>query len=67
MTLTDFLNELDNLTDEAMVSKFLKALEEMRRLTDDPDMLRQALNEGMLDGVIHAEADDTFGTEGMRL
>lgn len=67
MTLTDFLNELDNFTDEAMVSKFLKALEEMRRLTDDPDMLRQALNEGMLDGVMNAEGDDTFGTEGMRL
>lgn len=67
MTLTDFLNELDNLTDEAMVSKFLKALEEMRRLTDDPDMLRQALNEGMLDGARNAESDDTFGTEGMRL
>ncbi len=68
MTLRDFLGDYHRLTQEAASETFLKALKEIVRMVEeDPGVAHTLFDLGMLDAAAELEADDFFGTEGMRL
>lgn len=67
MTLQEFINSVEDLTDKALVQKFRLFLEECEQLCDDPDILREEIQNGLLDKFGDIESNDVFGTEGMDL
>lgn len=65
MNFQDFIEDSDDLKDDAVVEKLKLALE--RYLELDIEIIRDDILTGSFDFILMHEQDDAFGTEGLSL
>lgn len=68
MTLNEFVTNIGDLTDNAVLEKFSKLMKDIEnRFQNDPETLRSYIEDGLLDSFLDFESNDFFGTEGLNL
>ena len=66
MMIQEFQKNIEDMTEEAIKKKWNSLLSELKDL--DPVTVKELMVDYfILDGLISAESDDMFGTEGMNL
>lgn len=65
MTFREFIDNVENFKDQAVIDKLKEAL--LVYLEIDVDQFRQDIYGGNFEFIADLEADDAFGTEGMNI